>query len=469
VGLSDAGNYDVVVSNPYATTNSAVAVLTVPQTVVTLTSTNAMSGSTVVMPVLMNALGVENTFLASVGYDPTKLVLQSVQLGQATAGAYLQEVDSQTNSGYVGFAILLNTGTLPAGTQEVADLVFQTLPVTNNTTINLTFGDNPTTRQVVDTNLNLLPAIYQNGIVMLTPAEYAADVFPRTNGDHQVIVQDWLEVGRMVAGLDAPTNSDELLRADCAPRNAPDGILTVADWVQAGRYALGLDPLTIVTLPPAPNKFTLLDNPVPTRTLQIGSVSAQRGQTVNVPVQLICTTNENAVGMTVGYDVHRLTFLSATLGSAITSGKINVNTNQAGEVGVALSMSPGAALTAGTNQVAMLQFATASNASGPVPLTLDASVVQLQLADKMANALTSSFVNGAVILPPQPMVATAMTGASLQLTWQLASGTFQVQSASSPIGPWNTVSAPTVVTNGANVTVTVTATNQQQYFRLIGQ
>jgi hypothetical protein len=476
VNSSEAGNYDVVVSNPYAATNSSVAVLTVPQTVLTLASTNAMSGSTLVVPVLMNAVGEENAFQASVGYDPTKLVLQSVQPGPAAAGAYLQEVDGPPNSGQVGFVILLNTGsTQPVGTnEEVADLVFSTLPVTNNATVNLTFGDNPIARGVSDNNGNSLPTIYQNGTVTLAPAEYEADVYPRPTGDHQVGLSDWVEVGRMVAGLDTPTNSDEMLRADCAPRNAPDGVLTVADWVQAGRYELGLDPLTLVTTPPAPSLTSLkssLVGSIPSRILQVGSVSVARGQTVSVPVQLVSTTNENAVGMTIGYDTSRLKFLNVTLGSSIIGGRLNVNTNQAaGEIGVALAMSPGLALSAGTNQIAVLQFMSMSNASGPVALTLDGSVVKLQLADKAANVLAASYVNGAVVLPPQPVVTTALTpGANLQMSWQIDSGTFQVQSANSPLGPWTVVPAPTIVTNGPNATVTVTATNNQQYFRLVGQ
>jgi hypothetical protein len=473
VSLNDAGNYDVVVNNAFATTNSAIAVLTVRQTMLALVSTNAMSGDTVVVPVLMNALGVENAFQASIGYDPTKLALKNVQLGKdAAAGAYLQEVDSQTNNGYVGFVILLNAdSTQSAGTNaEVVDLVFTALPVTNNTTVNLTFGDNPIGRGVSDQNGVSFPAIYQNGTVALTPAEYAADVYPRPTGDHQVGLSDWVEVGRMVAALDTPSNSDELLRADCAPRNAPDGVLTVADWVQAGRYELGLDPLTLVTPLLNPSlRMKPMGGQQTTRLLLIGSVTAQRGQTVSVPVQLVSSTNENAVGMTVGYDASRLKFLNATLGSAIIGGRINVNTNQlAGEVGVALAMSPGLGLAAGTNQIAMLQFTAGTNASGAVILSLDDSVVKLQVADKLANVLTFSSANGAVVLPPQPTMTTTITGANLQLTWPLSTGTFQVQSADNPAGPWSNA-ALTVITNGGNATVTVTATNQQQYFRLVGQ
>ncbi len=473
VSLTDAGNYDVVITNLYSATNSAVAVLTVPQTGLSLGSTNAMSGGTITVPVWMNALGNENTFLASVGYDPTKLVLQSVQLGQATAGAYLQPVYTYTNGGYVGFAILLDTGaTLPAGTNEVADLIFTTLPVTNATSVNLTFGDYPTGRQIVDNNLNSLPATYQGGTVSLTPAEYAADVYPRTNGDSQVNIFDWLEVGRMVAGLDVPTNTDELLRADCAPRNAPDGVLTVADWVQAGRYALGLDPLTLVTpyaSTPLSIVATPLGGPIPSRILQIANASAQRGQTVNVPVQLICTTNENAFGLTIGYNTNLLRLANVLLGTNVTASRLNVNSNRvAGKLGIALALSPGTAFAAGTNQVLVLQFVTGTNASGPASLNLESTLVQLQVADNTASSLGTVYVNGTVTLPPAPKLALTAAGSNLQFSWPLADGTFTVQTASQPQGPWTTIVLP-MTTNGGNVTVTCSPTNQQQYFRLKGQ
>ena len=478
ISLNDAGRYDVVVSNPYATTNSAAAVLIVPQTGMLLGSTGAMSGNTVVVPVLMNALGVENTFLGSVGYNPAALVLQSVQLGGAAAGASLLEVDTKTNSGLVGFAIQLNSGsTMPVGTNEqVALLTFQAQPVTSNTTVSVFFTNNPTLQQVLDNNFDLLPAAYSNGTVTLLPAEYAADVYPRTNGDHQVDARDWQEVGRMVAGLDVPTNSDETLRADCAPRNAPDGVLTVADWVQAGRYALGLDPLTLVTTPPIPGiaaqkslKSTPIDGATQSRTLQIGSAAAQRGQIVSVPVELICTTNENAVGLTVNFNTNQLKLAGVTLGSAMTGGsRTNINYHQPGKLGMVVAMSPGASLAPGTNQVLVLQFTTSPDASGQTALSLDDSVVIRQVVDSTANALAANYLNGAVIMPPQPVLVTTMTGANLQLAWPVSAGTFHVQSADSPLGPWADTTL-TIITNGANATVMVTATNQQQYFRLIGQ
>jgi hypothetical protein len=69
--------------------------------------------------------------------------------------------------------------------------------------------------------------------------------------------------------------------------------------------------------------------------------------------------------------------------------------------------------------------------------------------------------------PTQPVLTASLAGANLQLTWATSSGTFQIQTAISPSGPWSTTSLP-LTTNGTSATVTVTATNQQQYYRLSG-
>ena len=71
-----------------------------------------------------------------------------------------------------------------------------------------------------------------------------ADVAPRPEGDGELLVNDWVQVGRFVAGLDTPEPGSEFQRADCAPIvTSGDGELLVNDWVQAGRYVAGLDVL----------------------------------------------------------------------------------------------------------------------------------------------------------------------------------------------------------------------------------
>ena len=74
------------------------------------------------------------------------------------------------------------------------------------------------------------------------PGQMESDVAPRPDGDGDLLVNDWVQVGRFVAGLDVPAAGSEFQRADCAPLDTSgDGQLLVNDWVQAGRYVAGLD------------------------------------------------------------------------------------------------------------------------------------------------------------------------------------------------------------------------------------
>ena len=82
-----------------------------------------------------------------------------------------------------------------------------------------------------------------------------ADVAPRSHGDGSLLVNDWVEVGRFVAGLDTVAAGSEFQRADCAPvANGGDGQLLVNDWVQAGRYIAGLDSSQAAHGPTSPSK-----------------------------------------------------------------------------------------------------------------------------------------------------------------------------------------------------------------------
>ncbi len=74
----------------------------------------------------------------------------------------------------------------------------------------------------------------------------------------------------------------------------------------------------------------------------------------------------------------------------------------------------------------------------------------------------------AATAPPQPSLNLVGGGANLQLSWPIGSGTYQVEAANSPLGPWTTITLP-IITNGANAVISVPPTNQQQYFRLHGQ
>lgn len=78
--------------------------------------------------------------------------------------------------------------------------------------------------------------------VAVVHAAWEGDVAPRPDSDGKLLVNDWVQVGRFVAGLDTTESASEFQRADCAPHaEKGDGVILVNDWVQAGRYVAGLD------------------------------------------------------------------------------------------------------------------------------------------------------------------------------------------------------------------------------------
>ena len=147
-------------------------------------------------------------------------------------------------AGRLGLAVLLpGDRTFAVGTQQVVQVTFQTALVTSNVTTTISFGALPAGPGISDTNFNSLPAAYVAGILTVIPTGLEGDVWPVGNRDYVVSIDDWLQEGRYVAGVDTVTNGSEFQRADCAPRDTlGDGYINVADWVQVGRYCLGLDP-----------------------------------------------------------------------------------------------------------------------------------------------------------------------------------------------------------------------------------
>jgi len=130
-----------------------------------------------------------------------------------------------------------------------------------------------------------------------------------------------------------------------------------------------------------------------------------------------------------------------------------------------------------------------TNIAGATNATLVLSNLQLPQAGNYAVRISNSFgstnstvatltlkvaanttnVLAGVTLTSRPRLATAAAGGNLQLKWATDSGSFQVQSAPGLSGPWSNVSLP-LVTNGTDITVTISnITNNQQYYRLVGQ
>ncbi|MCX6928212.1 MAG: immunoglobulin domain-containing protein, partial [Verrucomicrobia bacterium] len=315
VQFSQAGNYSVVITNAGGSASSSNATLSVnfPPAVVRVASvTNATSGATVIVPVVLAANGNEIGLSFSLNFDPAKLTFVSLALGSGASGANLLTNAAQAAGGKLGVILSLPTDTtFPAGTQEVIQVTFMTALLTNDVSAAVSFGDDPIVRQLSDASGKVLAATYTGGVVTIQAADFEGDLAPPPNGDKAIQLTDWVMAGRYAARLDYPTNAAEFQRADCAPRaTLGDGKITVSDWVQVGRYAAGWDPLTAAGGPgieiPGGNVIakdggqgTPKGDPPTPRLLEVADTMLIQGMTGSVPVKLEAQGNENAVGFSL--------------------------------------------------------------------------------------------------------------------------------------------------------------------------
>ncbi len=477
VQLSQAGDYSVTVSNPYGTTNSAIATLnvTLPPALVSLVASTGEAGGIVSVPVRLRANGNENTLGFSVSFATNRLTLESVELGLNAAGAQLNINSNSASSGRVGILLALPFGTsFPQGTQEVVRVNFNVAPVTTGQTTALSFTDTPIARQLVSPAATILSATYSNASVTITNVGFEGDVSPRAGVDKAVTAVDWVQVGRFVAGLDTISNSAEFQRADCAPRASKgDGRLKLTDWVQAGRYASGADPLTSTGGPtsgpgpgaaPASKAATLVSG----RTLRMANAILAAGQNSSISVQLDAQGNENAASASISYNAAVMQLTSVTLGSDAAGGLLIVNSNTAGKVAFILALPSSQTFAAGTRQVVNLNFSVVAEATGVTPISFDNTPVPSQLSDALANDLASSYEDGLLTLdgPPPKLRIDPATGGAL-LSWPITAPGYLLESVTdwTPTNAWSNVPTPPSII-GTQQQVTVPVDPPLRIFRL---
>jgi hypothetical protein len=466
----------------YSAGTSGKCLPTIPL-VTSLVVVETVAAGVVSLPVNLLGTGNENSLGFSLNFNASLLNFTGAVLGNGTpAGASLVINTNLLAGGKVGIGVgLPANATFGPGTRELVKLNFLVTSQSNTTTIPVTFGDQPATRQVSDVLAHPITATYTNGSVTLPFFGVEGDVAQRTNGDGTVTITDWVQVGRFVAGLDTAVNSpNEFQRADCAPRSTlGDGQLTVADWVQAGRYAVGLDPLTSAG---GPISAGALFNPASAgntadagggRTITAVGGAAQAGQVLTVPVQLNSLGNESAVGFSVTFDRAVLTFNGADLGSGAAGATLNVNSDGGGNgvVGIALSLPIGSTFASAVQELARLNFTVAPAAAGNTTVSFANQPVVQAVADATAETLAASYVNATVTVSPVvivtgPTLNISKPGDNLLITWPASATGFSLESTDDPAsGVWTPVNA-TTITNGMDIIATVPASAARQFFRL---
>lgn len=478
VQMSQAGNYSVQVTNLYgsALSSNAALVVNFPPASVNVVNSSGSAGHVVTVPVVLVANGNENAIGFSLNYSPTLLTSVGVSLGTGATGGALQFNTNQ--AGAVGVAVALSSGgTFAPGTQEVAEVSFMTPVAAQPYSVALSFGDQPTKRELSDPTANLLGANFNGGHITLSRSAFEADVAPRPDGDGAVTIVDWVQVGRYVAALDSPTNASEFQRADCAPRSTMgDGLLTVSDWVQAGRYAAGLDPLTAAGGPTAPSGPGIArpfhkEGTDPLRTIMVQGAVILQGQTTGTAlVELNAQGDENAIGLSLGFDPTVVSYTSASLGADAASATMDINSNQAtnGQLGIIMALPTDTSFSPGTRQVLKINFRALTTNSVNSTVALTDLPVRREVADTNALPVVATYANGTIAINPKPSLAIAHSNQNIGLTWPFWATNYLLQQAvgnSLSAATWTNLTFSAVLTNNS-LNVTVPLSGSVQFYRL---
>ncbi|HEY5233420.1 MAG TPA: immunoglobulin domain-containing protein [Verrucomicrobiae bacterium] len=457
VQLTQAGNYSVLVTNAYGSTNSANAVLSV------VTTLDHFAWSTISSPQSADQpFGVTVTAENAFGVTVTNFT-GSVSLRASSAGAL-------TNS-----AAILNGG-------------FETGTLTNWTLTNSAYG------QFVINNGTVIPPGASGPVAPYAGSHSALgdENGPGAFDTYQDIsipsgvsaaslswahcVRNYFGAFNSAQGFQVRIcDTNNTVLATAFTTSPGDALL--GNWVQTNYDVTAFAGRTVRVMFWVDSGSYYIDAYVDNVSLQLAAgisiAPTNSGSFVNgvwsgnitVPqpaTNVVLTANDGSghAGSSNPFDV----VLSPPV---ITTQP----TNQTVFVGQPASFSVTASGTAPISY--QWSFGT-TNLDGATNATLTLTNVQLNQTGNYSVLVTNiagstNSVAAMLTVNTPPPITTTMTGANLQLAWPVSSGTFQLQSADSVLGPWNIVQPLTVVTNGANATVTVTATNNQQYFRLIGQ
>ncbi|HUR97239.1 MAG TPA: Calx-beta domain-containing protein [Pyrinomonadaceae bacterium] len=417
--LTPAGSYAVTpsaigytftpINHQYANlsasvTNARFTATPAPSRALRVVGSDTIPGQTATAIVELVAQGDENTVGFSLNFDPAVLSNPQVVLSGDAASGSLIVNDSQAAGGKLGVIVAMPAGqVLTAGTRQVASVTFSSVQ-TNLYSTPLNFGDTPVQKQIVNVNADPLPAAYTNGSVTFAQG-FEADVAPRPTGsmNGSVTVADFTQIGRFVAGLNTPDQTNEFQRSDVAPRiSKGNGLLTVSDYTQAGRYAAGLDPVQTaggaVAASLAAPELREASSPESTlRTIKVVDTQTGPGLQVFVPIKIESQGDENSFGFSLAYDGSKLSNPVITLGADAPGATLIANTTQAGKVGVLLGLPAGASLAAGERHLVSIRFDVAANAApGQIPLTFGDQPIAREVVDADVNVLVSGYTDGSV-------------------------------------------------------------------------
>ncbi|MEY3284711.1 MAG: hypothetical protein RIR86_2724 [Acidobacteriota bacterium] len=388
---------------------------------VRVVSVGGRAGGTVSLPVELEAQGDEAAVGFSLSYDPLVLTSPQVVIGGGANGATLSVNTGSATRGLLGILVGLPAGrSFTAGTKQVVVVTFQIAGGVATTTTRVDFGDQPIARELVDSQARRLAASFA-GTTLGIGQGIEGDVSPRPMGDGTLTAADWVQISRLIAGLDLFPTESEVMRADCAPRSTlGDGILSLADWVQSARYVAQLDPTTAAGGPtairpfsaPAPEGTTLaLENS--TSPTQIRLLTGSDG-TWNVEIE--SQGRENAIAFSLRFDARRWIVEKVELASSLIGASLQVNQLNAnrGFIGIMLAMPANQVITIGRQEIVRLTLTPrlANDNPSSARLNFDDFPIRRELVGPLADSLTVDFTVqiGGDNAAPATMVSAASYG-----------------------------------------------------------
>ena len=360
VQTGDAGSYYVVVSNAAGSVVSQFAMLTVtsqvqsPVIVMQPQSQSASAGDTVAFTVTAQGAGtltyqwLHNGALMSGATSPT-LTLANIHGGDS--GTYLVVVSN------LGGSV----------TSQAANLAVSATPV----------NDPPTISRIPD---------------QFTPVDTALAPVSFTIGD-----------------VDNPIDTLTLTASSSNTALVPDANIVLSGTGASRATALqpvsGQSGTTVITVSvsdgalTARTSFQLTVGTKPPRVVRIVNSTGAHGFDVVVPIELVAQGDENALGFSLQYDSSLLS--APKVKSPIAGAQLNVNSTQvsSGRLGVALALSAGQVISAGSREVLQVTFTMSPGTSAdPISLEFTDQPIAKEVVDTAAGNLAATFQGGTITI-----------------------------------------------------------------------
>ncbi|HEY3379229.1 MAG TPA: Ig-like domain-containing protein, partial [Armatimonadota bacterium] len=177
----------------------------------------------------------------------------------------------------------------------------------------------------------------------------------------------------------------------CFAYNAPF-TLTTTTTLKVKAFKTGLADSDMVS-----GTYTL--TPATSRYIRLKDASGSPGTVVQVPIEMVCSGTENALGFSLKFDPTIITHGTAELGSDAMDASLNVNESQtsSGYIGITLALPAGQRFAAGTRQLVMLNLTIAGDAELlATPLAFSDTPVQREVSDVNADTLPANWANASL-------------------------------------------------------------------------